>query len=213
MLDWYGHDIADTLDELVQPGSTALIMWDYAQGLVSRGVNQDQFIVASRDLVAAARRVGIPIFFSKQSDVAWTSVGPGLIRLRMRQMGIRSSSEFFSPNEKGSEGARFVETVGPQREDIVFDKFLPNGFLGTSLMWHLRARKIQTLVLAGISLETGVEGTAREAINHGFYAVIAKDATSSTNAETYTLAAKLAARLHDMAETKDIIAAWDSSGA
>lgn len=213
MLDWLGYQIADTLDELVQSASTALIMWDYAQGLVSRAFNQEQFVRASESLLAAARRAHVPVFFSKQGDVPWTSVGPGLIRLRMRQMNIRSSSEFTSPNAKGSASGEFVERVKPASDDIVFEKFLPNAFLGTPLMWHLRARKIQTIVFAGISLETGIEGTAREAVNHGFYAVIAKDATSSTSAETYALATQMAERLHDVVETGDIITAWERSTA
>jgi len=211
MLDWFGHEIADTLDELVRPAFTALIMWDYAQGLVSRSFNQDSFVKASGDLLTAARRAKVPVFFSQQGDMPWTSVGPGLIRLRMRQMNIRSSEGFKSPNAKGSTAGEFVEILKPEPDDVVFEKFLPNAFLGTTLMWRLRALKVQTLVLAGLSLETGVEGTAREAVNHGFYAVIAKDATSSTSADSYALAMKLSERLHDVFETKDIIAAWSGA--
>lgn len=213
MLEWFGHEIAETTEELVRPETTALLMWDYAEGLVSLSCDRDAFVAASARLLKAARAAGVTVIYSKQADVPWTSIGPGLIRLRMRQMGIKSSDQFTSPNQKGTASGEFVKDVAPRNGDIVFEKFLPNGFLGSALPWHLNSRGIRTIVFAGISLETGVEGTAREAINRGFYAVIAKDATSSTSADTYDLATRLAERLHDVKESRELIAAWGTEPA
>jgi nicotinamidase-related amidase len=212
VLRWGKTDIADTLDELVEPKSTALIMWDYATGLVDRAFNRDEFVKCSARLLKAARAANIPVLYSRQSDMTWEDIGPGLIRLRMRQMNVRSDKGFKSLNAKGAAAGEFVRAIAPKKNDVVFDKFLPNAFSGTNLAWRLQAHGIQTLVLAGISLETGIDGTAREAVNRGYYAVIARDAVSSTSKRRYELAMPLIEELNDVFDCDEIAAVWQAAG-
>lgn len=214
MFHWGSMEIAETLDELVEPRHTALLMWDFARGLVARAFNSESFVANTKNLLDAARQVRVPIFYSRQSDMAWEDVGPGLIRMRMRDdIKARNPSENFKattpPNKKGTAGAEFVEQLKPREEDIVFEKFLPNAFLGTNLEWRLRARGIKTIVLTGISAVTGVDGTAREAINRGYYAVIVRDCVSTTTRERYELAMPAMEKLFDVFDSNEIISSWN----
>jgi len=56
-------------------------------------------------------------------------------------------------------------------------------FHGTELDLQLRRRGIDTIVLTGVATNIGVEQTAREAWQHGYSAVVAEDATSSSLGE------------------------------
>lgn len=210
MLRWDTLEIAETLDELVDPSSTVLIMWDFAKGLVGRAFNRDSFVTTSAKLVQAARECGVPIFYARQSDVTWPEVGPGLIRMRLRPITTEKIARYqlMSVNRPGTREAEFVEEVAPIEGDVIFNKFMPSGFLGTDLEWRLRARGIKTLVFAGISVATGVDGTAREALHRGYYAVIVRDAVSATNEQRYKNSMAVCEELHDVFDADEVIGAW-----
>ena len=208
MLRWGNVDVAETLDEMVAPSHTALILWDYAAGLVDRAFDRGPFVANSRQLAEAARACGVPVFYSRQNDMTFEDVGAGLIRMRMRQSNIKSAQDFVSVNAKGTAAGEFAAELRPAPGDVIFDKFMPSSFFGTNLAWRLRARGIKCLVFAGISVETGVDNSAREAINQGLYAVIARDAVSSTSKRRHDLAMALIEELHDVSDTRDIVASW-----
>lgn len=208
MWNWKGQPIAETLEELLVPATTALLMWDYAQGLIERATDKDAFVRNSAALLAGARAAGVQVFFSKQSDVPWEDVGPGLIRMRMKQANIRDSANFVSPNAKGTAAGEFLREVAPRSDEVVFEKFLPSAFSGTNLSWRLRARGIKTIVFGGISLETGVDGAAREAINHGYYALIAREAVASTSKARLSAGMAIAEQIHEVVGCEDILRVW-----
>jgi nicotinamidase-related amidase len=216
MLTWGSLQIAETLDELVDPPHAALLLWDFATGLASRAFNADIFIQNTKKLLDSARQHRISIFYSRQSDMSWEDIGPGLIRMRMRdELKTRPPTANIPvmnpPNKKGTAGAEFVEQLRPQENEVIFEKFLPNAFLGTNLDWRLRSRGIKTLVLTGISAVTGVDGTAREAINRGYYAVIVRDCVSTTTRERYELAMPAMEKLFDVFDSAEIIASWEKN--
>ena len=49
-------------------------------------------------------------------------------------------------------------------------------FAGTDLDATLRRRGIDTVVVAGVSLNVGITGLAIEAVNHGYKVLVASDA-------------------------------------
>jgi nicotinamidase-related amidase len=207
MIRWGRLDIAETLDELVEPETTALIMWDFVERVVSHSFNREEFLARSARLVNAARDAGVTVFYTRLGRGGWEDIGPGMIRMRMKQMNIKPPAE-NAPPAKNAPETKFAAEVEPHPEDIEFDKFLPNGFLGTNLDWYLRSRGIKTIVLAGITVETGVDGTAREAVNRGYYTVIVRDAVSSLDEASFQDAMKVIERLHDVFDSEELINAW-----
>ena len=213
MLRWGMTEIAETLDELVDPSTSGLIMWDYAKGLVSRAFNVESFVRHSAELAAAARECGVPVFYARQSDVTWPEIGGGLIRMRMKPISAEKIARVESVNRPDTPEGEFIEAVKPQAGDVIFNKFMPSGFLGTDLEWRLRSRGIKTLVMAGISLATGVNGTAREALNRGFYAVIVRDAVSATSAGRFERSMAVCEELHDVFDTAEVASSWRAARA
>ncbi|MEM0124505.1 MAG: isochorismatase family protein, partial [Candidatus Micrarchaeaceae archaeon] len=67
---------------------------------------------------------------------------------------------------------------------------------------------IETLVFTGIATEIGVESSARDALNRGFYAVVAKDAVSSGDKEAHERSLANMQKLLLLASSKDIADIW-----
>lgn len=63
--------------------------------------------------------------------------------------------------------------------DLVVTKDQYSAFHGTKLDWWLRARHIDSLVIAGVMTHICVDSTARDAFHRGFDVIIAGDACAS----------------------------------
>jgi len=213
MIRWGSLQVAETLEELVPPSRTALLMWDCTERIISGAIAQNQFVSRCASLLAAARAAAIPIIYSRRNDVTWEELGPGWVRLRIKLMGLEAEELFRRANSASAAEGKFGDELAPAPGDVILEKCSTNGFLETSLARILRARGIQTIVIAGISAETGVDLTAREAINQGFYAVIARDAVSSHNRARYEASMAIIEQIHDVYDSEDLIKIWATSQA
>ena len=108
----------------------------------------------------------------------------------------------------GKNKISFAEELEPAKDDIVFEKFVPNAFLGTSFEWLLRKHALKTIILAGASLETGIDGTARDALNLGYYTVIVRDCVDSQFKDTYEAALLSLERIFDVVDSSEITREW-----
>ena len=66
------------------------------------------------------------------------------------------------------------------------------------------------MVIAGISTEYGVESSARDSVNRGFYTVVVSDSSSSSDKAAHERSLENMKRLGliNEATTKEIISAW-----
>lgn len=80
--------------------------------------------------------------------------------------------------------ADFIDGIETGKE-IVITKRQWGAFHGTELDLQLRRRKIDTVVLCGISTNIGVETTAREAYQHGYNQIFVVDAMSAMSKEEH----------------------------
>ena len=71
--------------------------------------------------------------------------------------------------------------IKPQSTDIVIEKHTASIFIGTNFEYMMRNRGVTTLIFTGIATEIGVESSARDASNRGFYPVIVSDCVSSAD--------------------------------
>ena len=75
--------------------------------------------------------------------------------------------------------------VQPREDEVVINKHTASIFIGTHFEQMIRNAVIDTIVFTGISTEYGIESSARDAFNRGFYSVIASDAVSSYDKEAH----------------------------
>lgn len=213
MIHWNGMDILDTIEELVDPKHTALVLWDFAKRIAKNTFNQDGMVANTHKLLTAARANGVRTFWSLQNNMYLVGdTGGPAVRLRMKRRH-QPISDILKLPEPAHPAPRdeIVDILKPREHEIVFDKFSPNAFLGTSFEWWLKKYGIKTVVLTGINVATGISGTAREATNLGYYAVVVRDCVGTDSQADYDIAMASIECLFDVVTADDLVAVWNKS--
>ncbi len=191
-------EITKEIKDYLKPEKTALLIWDVQNRLVHNIFNTDSFLEKNRNIISAARKLKIPVIFSKITPLPEKFESP----LRKLLMRNRFASMKDVPN-----GMDF--TIEPAAEDIVIPKSTASMFIGTNFEQLLRNAGITTIAITGIATEYGVESTARDANNRGFLSVILKDAVSSFNEESHGRSLENLKNMTVMLNTEDLISLWN----
>jgi ureidoacrylate peracid hydrolase len=80
----------------------------------------------------------------------------------------------------GTWGSEIVDELKPQEEDVVIIKLRFSAFSSTTLDKILRANEIKYLIFTGVTANTCVETSIRDAFHHEYFAVLISDATASS---------------------------------
>ena len=72
----------------------------------------------------------------------------------------------------------------------------------------IRNAGIESIVFTGISTEVGIESSARDSSNRGFYTVVVEDAVSSPDKEAHERSLLNMARLVNVRKSSEILEAW-----
>ncbi|MDG6927801.1 MAG: cysteine hydrolase [Nitrososphaerota archaeon] len=184
------------LKEIVAPGHTALIVWDVQKMLVNVTFNREEFLKNINDLIEGARRVRLPVFFTMIDPLPPAFQSPASL----------SMGRTFNVQDRSA----FELALKPLDGEIVVKKNTASLFIGTNVELMLRNAGIDTIIIAGISTEIGVESSARDAANRGFYPVVVSDSSSSSDKAAHERSLENMKRLGVVTEatTKDIISAW-----
>ncbi len=79
-------------------------------------------------------------------------------------------------NVKGSKTHEILSEIKPLYNELVINKSTFDAFISTDLNNYLKELSIEFLVFCGVSTNTCIESTARNAADYGFNCVIAEDA-------------------------------------
>ena len=112
--------------------------------------------------------------------------------------------EFMAP---GSTERMIPDRVKPESGDVVIEKSTASIFLGTNFEFMLRNRNISTVLFTGLTTEIGVESSARDASNRGFYPVVVSDCVSSLDKEAHDRSLQNMARLFIVEDSGSILKA------
>jgi nicotinamidase-related amidase len=163
------------------PRKTALVLIDLQKGIVGRPLlphSGDAVVAAGQALAARFRAAGAAVVLV---NVAWSADGgdmpPQDVDERMA----------LPPGGLPAEWSELVPGL-VQPGDILVTKRQWGAFHGTDLDLQLRRRGIDTIVLAGVATNFGVESTARFAWELGYRLAIVEDASSSSTAELHEFA-------------------------
>ena len=134
----------------------------------------------TRKLVEAARAAGATIVHAPitfQAGYNEISSHPyGILK------GVVDSTAFV----KGEWGSKIVDSLAPQDGDIVVEgKRGLDTFATTNLDFILRAREIETIVLAGFLTNCCVESTMRTGYEKGYKVITLSDCVAATSAEEH----------------------------
>lgn len=112
------------------------------------------------------------------------------------------------PKEIPAVASEIADAAGMQCIDLLISKRHWGAFAQTALESELRNRGVETVVLAGISTNMGVESTLRQGTGLGFAFVTVKDACSTFSPEMQDFAFKtIFPRLSHVRTTQQVLEA------
>lgn len=166
----------------LDPGTTALVLIDLQKGIAGRS-----------DL--APRSGSVVVEAAKALAARFRAAGGVVVLVNVafaRDLADAPPSAVDQPMQLPPDGlppafSELVEGLAAAG-DLRVTKRHWGAFHGTELDLLLRRRGIRTVVLGGIATNFGVEGTAREAWQHGYDVVIAEDVTTASSAELHATA-------------------------
>jgi nicotinamidase-related amidase len=190
-------EINQELKEIISPDKTALLVWDVQNRLVNNIFNRDIFLSNTKKLVSKAREKQVPVVFSKSTPLPERFESP-VKKFLWKKLTMKMTQV---PNALDL-------AIEPLENDIVIPKNTASMFIGTNFEMILRNAEITTIVFTGIATEMGVESSARDASNRGFFPVIITDAVSSFNQEAHKRSLENLASMMILMETKDLVSVW-----
>jgi len=114
----------------------------------------------------------------------------------------------FAVKDLPAELSEIAPSAGFQAGDLLITKAHWGAFAGTALGEELSARKIDTVLLTGVSTNGGVESTLRQGTGLGLGFIVVEDACSSQNADEHRFAfAKIFPRLARVRTTEEVLKA------
>ncbi|WAC58491.1 cysteine hydrolase family protein [Brevundimonas sp. SL130] len=200
---------------MIPPASTALLIVDVQNDFVAQdgvlgrsGVDMSALepaLARITSLMDSARTAGVPVVLirvvtRKRSDSQ-------ALQLLMQRRGY--GDDALELCRAGEVGADYYRTIQPQDGDIHIEKLLYSSFSGTDLNLQLRARGIETVVVAGFTTDCCIDSTARDAFHHQFNVFVVDDACAAYELAVHRAAMSIMTKNFALPVlTDDVRAAW-----
>jgi nicotinamidase-related amidase len=182
----------------LDPQRTALLVMDYQDGIVGMLPDADELLDRAEAALDVARGAGATVGYVRvaftDDDVA---AMPATNKMAARVGGDRMHAD--------SPATAVHERVAPQDGDIVVRKVRVGAFSTTDLDAQLRARGIDTLLLAGVSTSGVVLSTIRDAADKDYRVVVLADLCADLDPQVHaTLTEKVFPRQADVVTSAEL---------
>ena len=178
-----GVEIRSTLEELIHPQHTALLVYDMQVGIV-RQINDGGTVFRNvLSLLEAARTAHVRTIFTRHMSLPPELLGAFGYRMAMAWQRKANPAEVTAPFLRDSQNFQLTPELQVRPSEAIFDKLAMSAFEGTPLEFTLRDCGIRSLIIAGIALEIGIEPTCRHAADLGIIPILVRDACGAGNAE------------------------------
>jgi nicotinamidase-related amidase len=204
MINANGLIIYEDLKEIVDPRHSCLVVWDVQNGLVDRIFNKEEFLGNLKRLVESLRNK-MPVLYTlitplpREFQSSW-----GMYNM-MRRYNVKEVDKLPHFMLPGSREREVPDAVKPAKGDVLLDKATASIFIGTNFELMMRNRRITTLIFTGIATEAGIESSARDASNRGFYPVVVSDCVSSMDREAHERSLKNIERVAIVKHSTEIV--------
>lgn len=179
----FGLNIPQTLDDVCDPSSLALIVYDIQVGIVKQVKDGAQITAKVQQVLNSARAAGVRVFFTRHLSLPKELMGAFQLRTAMAWQRVTTVDEVKPWFLRDAPGFALVPELEPLPSEAIFDKITMSAFEGTPLDIALRDCNIRAFAIAGIAMEIGIEPTVRHGADLGYIPVIIKDACGYGHAE------------------------------
>lgn len=162
----------------IDPTRTALLIVDVQNDFCANGMGE-KIEAPLTTLLDATRKTGMLHVLIK------AIYDPDIISPRFAEQ-LNSMGRLGAVCQSSTPGAEYWGPVRPEAGDLEIVKHAYSAFRGTNLAETLRNRGIDTVLVCGLTTQTCVDSTAREAFFEGFHAILAIDACGDhSDTESY----------------------------
>ena len=175
---------------IIDPQNDFLSPQGVAWGVVGESVNENKTVDNIESLFKSAKEVGLPVFVSPHyyypHDHQWRFEG-ALERL-MHDINMFDRTNALDLKGFEGSGADWLERYKPYINDGHTVVVSPHKVFGpetNDLVLQLRKRRIDKVILGGMSANLCVESHLRELLEQGFEVAIAQDATAAAKLPGY----------------------------
>ena len=172
-------------EDFLDPRRAVLVMWDMQKGLAGRSPAISTIRDNALKLLAAAEKQKLPVIWSRHilPPTALTT-GPFFLFL-MKKQKVDHPDKLAPTMQRGMDDTEFVDGLAPKPHHIVLEKSQPSLFIDTPLDVRLKTLGRDTLIMAGVATDIGIEFTCRHAAALGYYSVVVEDACGSYAREAH----------------------------
>ena len=181
MNDFYGLTIPKSLEELVSPQNTALVVYDMQAGIVRQIANGREITNRVAQVLRAARSAGVRTFFTRHMSLPKPLMGAFQFRTAVAWQHVDSPEKINPVFLRDSPAFQIVPELEPHAGEAIIDKITMSAFEGTFLGIALRDCGIRSFIIVGIAIEIGIEPTCRQASDLGFWPILVRDACGFGN--------------------------------
>jgi ureidoacrylate peracid hydrolase len=183
---------------------SALILWDINKVNIAEKAGGNEMADGVRTLLCGTRPLAIPTIWSLHRflPAAYEST---VWREQYARRGVALPTS--------AKDGEFADDPGPVDGELVLHKSRTSFFVGTLLADVLANLSVRVIVLAGASTDTGIAGTARDALSRGITTVLATDALAANSTAVHESALKELSAFAHLANCVEIVAAWNASHA
>jgi nicotinamidase-related amidase len=169
-------DIPQTLEDFCDPTRLALVVYDMQVGIVKQIENGRQITDKVVQVLEAARKAGVRVFFTRHMSLPKELMGRSQFRMAMAWQRVKSPNEVKPWFLRDAPGFHLIPEINPLPSEAIFDKITMSAFEGTPLDIALRDCGINAFAIVGIAMEIGIEPTVRQGADLGYIPVVVKDA-------------------------------------
>ena len=177
----FGLNIRQTLEDVCDPSTLALIVYDMQVGIVRQIANGPEITDRVLQVLNAARNAGVRVFFTRHLSLPRELMGAFQIRTAMAWQRVQSPDDVKPWFTRDAPGFQLVPEMAPRPSEAILDKITMSAFEGTPLNIALRDCGIAAFAIVGIAMEIGIEPTARHGADLGYIPVIVKDSCGFGN--------------------------------
>jgi nicotinamidase-related amidase len=191
MQEHCGVRIPKTLEEVISPQNTALVVYDMQAGITKQIANGQEITGRVAKLLAGARSAGLRTLFTRHLSLPRELMGAFQCRTAMAWQRVDSPDKVKPMFLRDSSAFQIIDELQPLPGEGIVDKITMSAFEGTFLEIALRDCGIRSFIIAGIALEVGIDPTCRQGADLGFWPILVRDACGfgSEAAANHSLAA------------------------
>jgi maleamate amidohydrolase len=157
----------------------ALCIVDFTNGFVDPAIfgggNIPAAVAKTVGLLAAARRCGLPVAFSR---VVYADDGSDLCAFVRKVPALATLTEH-------AHAGQIVAELAPLSTETILRKTQPSAFFNTSYAEQLRRLGVDTLIVSGCTTSGCVRATVVDAMSHNFRTIVARDCVGDRSLQAH----------------------------